>query len=224
MKRTLFRILKLVFIILIVISLANIIIWYRENMRIKETVDNVSDYLNIDEEVYEVDEKIKEYNKDIIGWLKVDNTNIDYPIVQGKDNQYYLNHDLYNNKNSAGWIFMDNRNSLDDQNIIIYGHHRRDGSMFGSIDNLFKNPKTGKILLIINGENRYYQIFSAYETEEIETYLDLNYDNFQKTIEKFKNKSKYDYKQNLSDVEQIITLSTCSNDNKGRIVVHAFKK
>ena len=224
MKKIIFRILKCVFAILIIISFVNIMIWYRENTKVKKIVDNVMGYLIVEGEEYEVDEKIKEYNKDIIGWIKVDNTNIDYPLVQGKDNEYYLNYDLDNHKNSAGWIFMDSKNTLDDQNIIIYGHHRRDGSMFGSIDNLFKNPKTGKILLIINGENRYYQIFSVYETEEIETYLDLNYDNFKKTIEKFKNKSKYDYKQNLSDIKQIITLSTCSNDNKGRIVVHAFKK
>ena len=223
MKRTIFTILKVVFVVLIILSCINIYKWYKENKRVKDIVSNVSTYLTVDDEVYSIDDEIIKYNPDTIGWLKVDNTSINYPVVKGSDNKYYLNHDYYKDKNSAGWIFMDSNNKLDDQNIVIYGHHRRDGSMFGTIDNLFKNHDDSKILLVINGENRYYQIFSVYKISNDDYYITKNFEDFDKTLEIFKSRSVYDYKKDLSNVEQIITLSTCSNDNKGRLVIHAYK-
>ncbi len=222
MKKVL-RIVAILLILVMITSLINLFSWYKENNRVKKIVSTVSEYLVIEDEVYRVDEEIKEVNEDIVGWLKVDNTKIDYPVVKGEDNKFYLTHDLDKNKNSAGWIFMDYKNNLDDQNIVIYGHHRRDGSMFGTIDKLFKS-NGGKITLVINGENRIYQIFSIYKTTSTDYYASRNFDNLEETIKEFLDKSEVDFKQKDISTEQIITLSTCTNDNKGRIVVHAYKK
>ena len=82
-------------------------------------------------------------------FLKINNTNINYIVIKGKDNEYYLNHNLNKQKNIAGWIFADYKNKLDgsDKNIVIYGHNIVDKSMFGSIPDMFK--KNGIIMKII---------------------------------------------------------------------------
>ena len=221
MKKIL-RIIAILLILVMITSLINLFSWYKENNKVKKIVSTVSEYLVVEDEVYRVDEEIKEVNEDIVGWLKVDNTKIDYPVVKGNDNKYYLNHDLDKNKNSAGWIFMDYKNNLDDQNIVIYGHHRRDGSMFGSIDKLYKSG--GKITLVVGDETRIYQIFSIYETTSNDYFSITNFDNIDEAIKEFKDRSEIDFKQYDFSTEQIITLSTCTNDNKGRIVVHAYRK
>ena len=222
-KALILKVLKVIFIILILVSLINLLIWYLESNKTKKIIDNTNKYLIVKDKKYRLKEEIKTVNEDIIGWIKVDNTNINYPIVQTNNNKYYLNHDLEKNYNSAGWIFMDSENKLDDQNIVIYGHHRRDGIMFGSIDNLLKNHKGGKIHLIIGDKTIDFNIFSIYKTEKEYNYRNRNYRNFNKKIQEFKNNSLIDYKVDIKNKDQIITLSTCDNDNKNRIVVQGIK-
>ena len=215
------KVLRIIFIIIMIISLINILLWYIENTKTKNIYNKAREY--IDKSDNKIDPRIKSINKDIIGWLIVDNTNIDYPIVQTSNNDYYLNHNLDKEYSSAGWIFMDSRNSLDDQNLIIYGHHRRDGSMFGSIDNLLKNNKGGEITLIIDNKTINYSIFSIYKADTKYDYRETNYNNFDKKILEFKEKSLYNFDVDLNNKAQIITLSTCDNDNIKRIVVQAIK-
>ena len=218
MKR---KVIKIILIIIMIISLINIFIWFYENNKTKEITTKAKKYINVGNNT--ISPKIINLNEDIIGWLIVDNTSINYPIVQGKNNEFYLNHDLDKNYNSAGWIFMDSENSLDDQNIIIYGHHRRDGSMFGSIDNLLNKNEGGKIKLLINNKEINYNIFSIYKTEKEYNYREKNYNNFNKKIEEFKKRSLIKYNVDIKSKNQIITLSTCDNDNKKRIVIHGIK-
>ena len=86
---------------------------------------------------YEED-KIK--NPDIKAYIKVNNTNIDYVVVQSSNNNYYLNHNFNKEYNTAGWIFFDYKNKLDgtDKNIIIYGHNTKDNSMLNKVIKLIK--------------------------------------------------------------------------------------
>ena len=93
-------------------------------------------------------------NPDIVGWVTVPNTKADYPFVQGADNEQYLHLDLNHRQSAAGSIFMDARNNPDfsDFNSIIYGHHMRNGSMFGSLQSFdnrafFDDHTTGTIFL-----------------------------------------------------------------------------
>ena len=82
----------------------------------------VSSYYTNYEQVFD---KLLTINPDTVGWLTVNNTKINYPVVKGKDNDYYLKRDYNQNKNSMGWIYMDYRNSINilSQNTIIYGHN-----------------------------------------------------------------------------------------------------
>ncbi|MCR5303912.1 MAG: class B sortase [Lachnospiraceae bacterium] len=76
-------------------------------------------------------------NRSIVGWLKIDGTNIDYPVMQGTDNNYYLDHDFYGKSDRNGCLFLDTACSINprSQNLIIYGHHMSSGKMFGSLEN-----------------------------------------------------------------------------------------
>jgi len=79
---------------------------------------------------------LQQMNPDVIGWIYSDNTAISYPVLQGKDNVTYLHKRTDKSYSAAGSIFMDYRNNLTkDDNLIIYGHHMRDGSMFASLSN-----------------------------------------------------------------------------------------
>ena len=122
---------------------------------------------------------------------------------------------------------MDYKNDFDDQNLVIYGHNRKDKSMFGSINMLFdsefyKNNK-GEILLIKENEILRYRIFSVYKVHYTDDYNSLNYESFNEKIELLKKRSNLSFDMDFIDTKQIITLSTCSNDDRYRLVVHGFK-
>lgn len=218
-------ILIIVFLSLMLLSIINIIDWNNENKRNDDIISKEKKHIKKNNNTKYLDKKIKKENLYTIGWLIVEGTNINYPVVKYKDNSYYLNHDYYNDYNSAGWIFMDYRNKLDDQNIVIYGHHRRDGSMFGSIDNLLSNKNiNNKILFITEEGTTTYKIFSVYNINKEDNYNDNNFKDFNKMINIFKNRSEINFHENIDNIKQLITLSTCHSNNKDRIVVHGYKK
>lgn len=174
---------------------------------------------------------LKEINSDVVAWLKVNNTNIDYPIVQTLDNEYYLKYNLYREKDSNGWLFMDydNNTTKIDDNIIIYGHNRYlNGVMFGTLNKtLYKNWYTNKENQIIKFDTLYgsyqYKVFSIYIIPTTSDYLETNFDN---SIDKInflnmlKDRSIYDFNITLNENSKIITLSTCQSDTT-RLVLHA---
>ena len=80
---------------------------------------------------------LREENEDVLGWIRIPDTKIDYPLLQGEDNDFYLKHTWQKQRNSVGSIFLEhlNRPDLTDFNTIVYGHNMRDKSMFGQLDN-----------------------------------------------------------------------------------------
>lgn len=231
--------LMLVFIVVLIFSGLKIIKWIFGNKQNEEIQNNISQYVEVkqdeDTDAYKIDFKaLKEKNSDTIGWLKVKGTNIEYVIVKGTDNDYYLNHNFDKQKNSAGWIFADYRNKFDytDYNTVIYGHNMKNDSMFGSLKNVLKedwynNEDNRHIVLVTEKGTFTYEVFSVYEEKAsdypIQTGFsnDNEYLNFLNTI---KDKSKKDFNVELSAEKGIITLSTCGNDNKNRVILHAIKE
>ncbi len=170
-------------------------------------------------------------NDETVGWLKVNGTNINYPVTKHKDNSYYLDHSYYKQKNSHGWIFMDYRNRIDvlDKNTIIYGHRNNYGVMFANLKNVLeKKWYTNKNNQIITfntlNANMKWQVFSIYTLKDTNDYLinnftsDVTYSNF---IKKIKGRSIYDFKVDVGVNDNILTLSTCYNNAEYRLVVHA---
>lgn len=235
-----FRLVQLVLIGIIIYSGYKIAVWFIENRKTSELMDEVSSYIVVDDSKddwnkYEIDfEKLKEKNKDVKAFLKVKGTDIEYPIVQGTDNSYYLTYSLDKSYNKAGWPFVDYRNKLDgnDKNIIIYGHNRRDGSMFESLKNTltdewFNNTENRKIIFITENEKSMYEVFSTYNIEAEDYYLQTQFNEKQNEFEDFintiKKRSSKNFNVEVNKEDKILTLSTCANDNKYRVVLHAKK-
>lgn len=173
--------------------------------------------------------KLKEINNETVGWIVVDGTNINYPIVLGNDNEYYLTHDFNKDFSIGGWIFMDYRNSplMEDKNTIIYGHNLFNKTAFGAISNLFTdkwfNSSNHRIIIYTEKRKYSYKIFSVYNIEPETNYLKILFDDdeYSDLLNNMKSRSEFDFDEELSNDDKIITLSTCNDDNSGRKVVHA---
>ena len=185
-------------------------------------------------EEYTIDfNKLKEQNKETVAWIKVNNTNIEYPVVKANNNNFYLNHSFDKSENLAGWIFADYRNKFDntDKNIIIYGHNMRDGSMFGSLKNIlnsdwYENEENTNITLYTENEKCIYKVFSIYKIESEDYYIKTEFSNdneFEQFVNTIKNRSIKKFDIDVSKEDNILTLSTCANNNRYRIVLHAKK-
>lgn len=173
---------------------------------------------------------LKSKNSDTVGWINVNNTNINYPYVKTNDNKYYLNHSFDKSYNDAGWVFMDYRNNsnLDNKNTIIYAHSRLDKTMFGSLSKVLKsewhaNKDNHIIRLSTESENTLWQIFSVYKIEEESYYITTNFSSdevYIKFLNTLKGRSIYNFNASMNSDDKILTLSTCYDDNI-RTVVHA---
>ena len=139
-----YLIVYMILLFILIYSGIKIYKWYKDKTSNKEIVEQIKETVVVEDkneykEEYTIDfNKLKEQNKETVAWIKVNNTNIEYPVVKANNNNFYLNHSFDKSENLAGWIFADYRNKFDntDKNIIIYGHNMRDGSMFGSLKNM----------------------------------------------------------------------------------------
>ena len=234
-------IIQLIFIVILIYSLINIFLWYRSNKANKQVMKELSQTIETVKEDGENDKKykinfeeLKSKNFDTVAWLKVENTNIEFPVVKANDNSYYLTHNFNKEGNSAGWIFADYKNKFNgkDKNIVIYGHNMRDNSMFGSLKNVIKeewynNENNKYIILATENEYSIYEVFSVYQIEKEDYYIktDFNSDKeFEEFLQKVKERSIKDFNIDISKENSILTLSTCANNNKYRVVLHAVKK
>ena len=238
-KKIILTIIFWIFIVIMLISGIKIFKWTKENKESNEILDEVKNTISIDENIDNVEkynvnfEKLKQTNSDTIAWIKVNGTNIEYPIVKTTNNDFYMTHTFDKKNNSAGWVFMDYENKFDgtDNNLVIYAHNRRDGSMFGTLKNILteewqSNIDNFKISFITETEKSEYQVFSVYTIESEDYYITTNFETdnkFEKFIDTIKSRSIKDFDVNISTEDHILTLSTCANNNKYRVVLHAVK-
>lgn len=240
-KKRIISVFMILCIIGIIYSLYNIYIWKKnvdKNNEIKQiTKKHVKEEKKSEKDEvkeYKIDfDALKKSNSDTVGYIKVNNTNIDYVVVQTKDNSYYLNHNFNKEKNRAGWIFLDYRNKLDgsDKNTIIYGHNMKDGSMFETLSNVLQKwwyeDSNNYIVTFTTEEKTFmYQVFSTYDIKNEDYYIktkfnsDNDYEKFLKTI---KSRSNHDYGIELTKDDTILTLSSCLGAGEKRVVLHAKK-
>ena len=174
--------------------------------------------------------ELRKTNENIVSWLTVDGTNINYPIVKGSDNSFYLNHDINGNMKLSGWTFMDYRNSIDmsDDNTVFYGHNLANKTAFGSLTNVFKEDwleNSNHYIVVLTEEGKFvYEVFSIYTIDPEVYYLQNDFNNkddFSIFVSTLKSRSNYDFGVEVGKEDKIITLSTCTDDNKNRNVVHA---
>lgn len=174
---------------------------------------------------------LKKKNPDTVGWLKVNNTNVNYSVVQTNDNSYYLKHDFNKKWNYAGWIYGDYRDDFQyfGTNTIMYGHNMTNRTMFGSLvwclkESWYKNEENHFIKLSTPDSNTVWKIFAIYtivpEVYYLKTYFE-NDNEHQEFLDTLKKRSIYNFNEELSYTDKILTLSTCTDDGKKRVVIHA---
>lgn len=173
--------------------------------------------------------QLKAKYPDMVGWIKIEGTDIDFPVVQGKDNDFYLNHTYKGEYHPFGEVFMDKDDKPDysDQNTVLYGHNVRSGHVFHDLEQYkeqaFRDAHPYIEIDTVNGKKT-YEIVAVYTASAYDPYRKPNYS--EEEWEKFRTwvKGKNRIKESLPDRDgRILTLSTCS-DEEDRLVVHAVLK
>lgn len=244
----------------IINSSIHIFEWKKDGDEINKQIDNIIEIAKIKEvdedkkevEIIEQEEEIPEYdpywayvdmnmievdffdlkevNKDTVGWIQVNGTNINYPFVQTKDNSYYLTHAFDKSNNSAGWVFLDYRNNRDftDKHNIIYAHGRYDKTMFGTLRNALtngwlKNKNNFVFKISTPYENSLWQVFSIYHIPTTSDYLQIKFkddEEFNKFTKMLIDRSAHKFDTKVGSNDKLLTLSTCYNETE-RVVLHA---
>ena len=193
----------------------------------KNTDDEKKDTINI-EELYEI-------NNDIVGWIKIDDTRINYPVMQTKDRpQFYLRKDFYKKYSQWGTPFLAENCDLNiSDNLIIYGHHINNYKMFGELEKYRKQDfyKNHKYINLYTKENKTkYEIISVFRTTASSEFKYYEFvkanekSEFETFIKKCKELSFYNTDNNAEYGDKLLTLVTCDYSvNNGRLVVIAKK-
>lgn len=233
-------ILVLIFIIAFVIATYT----YNKNNNDNALNEIVIDKTNITSEKTErmlQVEELKKENEDIIGWLEISNSNINFPVVQGTDNQYYMTHTYKKENSKDGSIFLDKDYNWNppSSNLLLYGHNNKNGKMFQELleykeESYYKEHPTIKFTTV--SEDSEYEILSVFlsrvyyknENDVFRYYYFINAENeeqYNYYIEESKKVSLYDTGKTAKFGEQLLTLSTCEYSQKdGRFVIVAKRK
>ena len=240
--------LKYVIIAICVIVILGIIVYFvynqfmlHSNKEIYSDIE-VNEELN-DSEVAENVEKVRNLQKenaDVKGWIKIDDTIIDYPILQTTDNEYYLKHNYKKEESKYGSIYLKNECDIknNNSNLIIYGHNMKDDQMFNCLlkyenKDFFDNHQ--KIKIATDNEENEYSIISVFKSrvfyqDEDDVFRYYNYINFEdenqynEYVDNCKKIQLYDTGLSAKYGEQLVTLITCEySQENGRMVVVAKK-
>lgn len=254
-KKIIFILLIFLFLSLIIYNSYNIFIWYKDSYNLKkieqklnsinlnneeELLDNTlvnppldkSDiyYSYQNEEFLNIDfSLLLEQNPDTVGFINVSGTKVSYPIVQSDNNDYYLTHSFDKTINKAGWIYLDYRNNLNklSYNNIIYGHKRKDGTMFGSLSDTLSNEwfqnTNNHIIKVSSPKMEYiFEIISIYTINKESYYLTSNFStiaSYQEFLDKILERSIYNFNTSVNTQDRLLTLSTCYSNK--RLVIHS---
>lgn len=243
MKKWLFIIAIIIFVISFAFSILYIIrnnLQDKEQEQIFEKLEQVIiEEQNNDE--YEQEEirnlqELYNINTDFIGWLKIENTNINYPVMQTEEDRkdYYLYKNFYKEYSQMGTPYIaEFCNIQESDNLIIYGHHINSNKMFGELEKYKKKSfyeEHKKIIFNTIYENAEYEIIAVFKTiadtgfEYYKFYNANSEQEFNTFIKKCKELSFYNIEKTAEYGDKLITLSTCEYSNKnGRLVVVAKK-
>ncbi|WP_373316066.1 class B sortase [Siminovitchia terrae] len=234
-----FTILCLIVLVYSGYELANIFIGYYKNRQVLAEVQQLY-YNEHSAEIEEVKEgeirpqfnKLLQINPDMIGWITVDDTMVNYPILQADTNEYYLYRNYKKEDSRAGSIFMDYRNDVTahDRNTIVYGHSMKDGSMFNQLKkfldkDFFESHQTIYYDTLYGAYDA--KVFAVYHTTTDFDYIQTEFDSdeeYAALLQKMMDESVHWTDVELQADDQILTLSTCDyllDPDKGRFVVQA---
>lgn len=217
-KKILVILLILMFIVVFSICSYILLRDFKELNESNESTENlIEESIEINEETQEkkIDwDYLKSVNEDIIAWIEIEGTNINYPILKDKD-VYYLKHSFDKKYNSNGSIFTTNTLPFEDKETMVYGHNMKNGAMFSDLSKYWN-----KEFLISNLKFKIYTPNCDYEAAVISVYsIGIETENnniksldFDERLEYYKKVSKY-HIENNDKINKIVKLSTCSYIN-----------
>ena len=179
------------------------------NEESKSKENNISEPLTVDFSI------LKEENEDIVGWIYLENSEINYPVMQSNDNEYYLRRMYNKESNRAGSLFMDYRNNsnFEDDYTIIYGHNMKNSTMFGTLTE-YENQEyydNHKIMYYYTPEKNYIiNIFAGFTTSVDSSIYELSFS--EDKLSNITEKSDFESDVTVEKEDKIIVLSTCSYD------------
>lgn len=182
-------------------------------------IDELIDEVFIDDSVSEENkidwDYLKSINEDIIGWIEIEGTQINYPILKDNDNLYYLKHNYLKKYNSNGAIFTLDEKPFEDSETLLYGHNMKNGTMFSILGNYLNKDfllSHQKIKIYTPNCNYEGMVFSAYSIGIGTEKNNISNLSFDERIEYYKNASKVNVEE-VNTSNKIIKLSTCSYIN-----------
>lgn len=191
---------------------------------VMETMPDISDWPQVDFE------ELSRINSDVVGWIFLEGTNINYPVVRGQDNEYYLDRLFDGTKNDSGCIFMDVgcAGDFSGKHSILYGHHMKDKSMFAVLPSYKdQNFYEGHSEMLLVTPDAYYRIrfFSGYVADTFANAwgLHFNDESFGNWLNEVQSRSCFEAKDFPDLEDQIVTLSTCTYDfASAKFVLHGY--
>ena len=238
-KKIIYDILFLIALVVFLFSAYKLVSIYYLNYQEGKEKDAVQQIAKVpknpEKEAFTIDWKaLKEKNPEVVGWILIPDTDISYPIVQGSDNSYYLNHTFEKKENYAGAIFMDANanNSFQDRNTIIYGHNVKHGTMFAELENFKEQEffeKHPYLYIFTEQQNYRCEIFSMYSTTATSDSYRIQYADdadFTAYVDMVKGLSDFKRDIMVKGSDRIVSLSTCSYERNGqpselRYLLHA---
>lgn len=157
-------------------------------------------------------DKLSNINTDIIGWIKINDTNIDYPILKDTDNLKYLKHSFGGKYNNNGSIFTLNNNPFQDYETVLYGHNMKSGIMFSELGKYMNKEffdKHSSFEIYTKNQNYKATVFSCYSIGINKEENNIKLLDFEEQVEYYKKASKYSV-DNVGEIKKIVKLSTCS--------------
>ena len=234
MKRMINNILLIICIFIFCISTWKLYGYYRSYKKAKDTYSKIAkENVKISKNERKIDfKKLKSQNQDIAGCIYIRGTTIDYPIVQGKDNEEYLHQDFNKKKSSSGTIFLDNNCKKDftSDNNIIYGHHMKNGTMFAQLLKFREKSflkKHNEIMIFTPDRTIHLKVISAY-AQKAQNKIPVTFANDKQKkayIKKIESMSEQTIKTSRINDSHIYTFVTCSYEGEdNRTYVHAAEE
>lgn len=235
------KLVGIIFIILITLIITIIYLYNKNNNILNDIVIDTTKIANNKTERMLQVEELKKENEDVVGWLQIEDSNINFPVLQGSDNEYYITHNYKKEKSKDGAIFLDKDYNWDipSSNLLIYGHNNKNGNMFQELLNYKEESyylKHPIIKFTTINEDSNYEIISVFlsrvyyknEKDVFRYYYFINANNeeeYNNYVSESKKASLYDTGKTAKYGDQLLTLSTCEySQEDGRFVVIARRQ